>query len=209
MSKCNNDSGDYVAWVIFPYSLSQRLQLGGGGGAGARAVVVETLAQSSDQASQVTHSDEMAETGSITFFGVLFICFAISTSSSRRVFSDIPDEKWDYVKVRENAHMFWWLYGADTNEPSERIHKPLIMWLQGGPGGSSTGYGNFEELGPLTVDLKPRNTTWTKAANVLFVDNPVGAGFSYVTDKSAYTTNVTGKLSGLCFGFISVFFLFS
>jgi len=67
------------------------------------------------------------------------------------------------------------------------------MWLQGGPGGSSTGFGNFEELGPLTVELKPRNTTWLRAANVLFVDNPVGTGFSYVTDKSAYTTNVTGK----------------
>lgn len=30
-----------------------------------------------------------------------------------------------------------------------------------------------------------------KAANVLFVDNPVGTGYSYVTDNSAYTTNVS------------------
>lgn len=30
-----------------------------------------------------------------------------------------------------------------------------------------------------------------QAANVLFVDNPVGTGYSYVTDDSAYTTNVS------------------
>ena len=107
--------------------------------------------------------------------------------------SQIPNEDWNYVKVRENAFMFWWLYGAQTTDPSQRLDKPLIMWLQGGPGASSTGFGNFEELGPLTVDLKPRNTTWLRAANVLFVDNPVGTGFSYVTENSAFTTNVTGK----------------
>ena len=28
------------------------------------------------------------------------------------------------------------------------------------------------------------------AANVLFVDNPVGTGYSYVTSDSAYTTDV-------------------
>ena len=65
----------------------------------------------------------------------------------------------------------------------------------GRPGGSSTGFGNFEEIGPLTVDLKPRETTWLNEANLLFVDNPVGAGFSYVTDEKAYTTNVTGLLN--------------
>ena len=62
--------------------------------------------------------------------------------------------------------------------------------MQGGPGGSSTGFGNFQEIGPLDVDMKPRNTSWTKAANILFVDNPVGTGYSYVDKDSAYTTNV-------------------
>ena len=131
----------------------------------------------------------MAEgcTVSVVVLGSLFSALiALSTSCQ------IPDEDWNYVQVRKSAFMFWWLYGANTNHPSERVDKPLIMWLQGGPGGSSTGFGNFEELGPLTVDLKPRSTTWLQAANVLFVDNPVGAGYSYVTDSDAFTTNVTG-----------------
>ena len=127
------------------------------------------------------------------FFVVVVFCLSIILCSTDKDTTGIPDERWGYVTVRADAHMFWWLYGAVTEEPSERLSKPLIMWLQGGPGASSTGYGNFEELGPLTVNLTPRNTSWTRAANVLFVDNPVGSGFSYVTKVSALTTNVSGK----------------
>ncbi|KAL6537977.1 hypothetical protein OROHE_012264 [Orobanche hederae] len=47
---------------------------------------------------------------------------------------------------------------------------------------SGAGIGNFEEIGPLDVHLKPRNSTWLKIADLLFVDNPVGTGFSYVED---------------------------
>lgn len=127
-----------------------------------------------------------------TVITLMLMCTWSFPSTAESYFQEIPTETWGYVEVRENAHMFWWLYGAQTSNSSERVNKPLIMWLQGGPGGSSTGFGNFEELGPLTVELKPRNTTWIQAANVLFVDNPVGSGFSYVTQPSAYTTNVTG-----------------
>ncbi len=101
----------------------------------------------------------------------------------------VPDEDWGYVTVRPGAHSFWWLYGANTTAPRENA--PLILWLQGGPGASSTGYGNFAEMGPLDWYLQPRETTWLNApANLLFLDNPVGAGFSYVErDDLLPTTN--------------------
>lgn len=38
----------------------------------------------------------------------------------------------------------------------------LLSFVQGGPGGSGTGFGNFEEIGPIDVDQNPRNTTWVK-----------------------------------------------
>jgi len=60
--------------------------------------------------------------------------------------------------------------------------------LQGGPGASSTGYGNFEEIGPYDVNLKAREINWVQSANILFIDSPVGAGFSYVTSPDAYVT---------------------
>ncbi|KAM9844054.1 retinoid-inducible serine carboxypeptidase [Aulostomus maculatus] len=99
-------------------------------------------------------------------------------------------EAWNYVDVRDGAHMFWWLYYADS--PSAGYTElPLVMWLQGGPGGSGCGFGNFGEIGPLNVDLQPRKDSWVQAASVLFVDNPVGTGFSYTDRPDAYATDVS------------------
>lgn len=71
------------------------------------------------------------------------------------------EQEWGYVQVRPKAHMFWWLYYTTANVTSY-YDKPLVIWLQGGPGASSTSYGNFEELGPLDVNLNPRNYTWVR-----------------------------------------------
>ncbi|KAK0161508.1 hypothetical protein PV327_009970 [Microctonus hyperodae] len=65
------------------------------------------------------------------------------------------DQDWGYVTVRPTAHMFWWLYYV--NSPNKTVgdsvfDKPLIIWLQGGPGGSSTGFGNFKEIGPFDIE---------------------------------------------------------
>ena len=102
--------------------------------------------------------------------------------------ASIPNETWNYVTVRPNAHIFWWFYGAHDQQ---RDKLPLVLWLQGGPGASGTGFGNFEEIGPLYQNSTARKTTWIQKTNVLFIDSPVGAGFSYVTDPVAYTRNVT------------------
>ncbi|CAD6211428.1 unnamed protein product [Miscanthus lutarioriparius] len=56
-------------------------------------------------------------------------------------------------------------------------------------GASGVGLGNFLEMGPLDVDLKPRNSTWLQKADLIFVDNPVGTGYSYVEDDSLFVTS--------------------
>ncbi|XP_008283954.1 retinoid-inducible serine carboxypeptidase [Stegastes partitus] len=105
-------------------------------------------------------------------------------------------EAWGYVDVRDGAHMFWWLYYADS--PSAHYQDlPLVMWLQGGPGGSGSGFGNFEEIGPLNRDLEPRKTSWVQAASVLFVDNPVGTGFSYTDRPDGFATDVATVASDM------------
>lgn len=55
-------------------------------------------------------------------------------------------------------------------------------------GASGVGLGNFLEIGPLDVNLKPRNSTWLQKADLIFVDNPVGVGYSYVEDDSLLVT---------------------
>ncbi|KAK6049298.1 serine carboxypeptidase [Cooperia oncophora] len=62
--------------------------------------------------------------------------------------------------------------------------------FQGGPGASSTGFGNFEETGPKMMNSTDNMATWLQVADLVYVDNPVGAGFSYVDEESALTTDV-------------------
>ncbi|KAG4961217.1 hypothetical protein JHK87_037850 [Glycine soja] len=95
-------------------------------------------------------------------------------------------EEWGYVQVRPKAHLFWWLYRSPYRVENPSKPWPIILWLQGGPGSSGVGFGNFGEVGPLDANLKPRNFTWLRKADLLFVDNPVGTGYSYVEDSNLY-----------------------
>ncbi|KAL1489475.1 hypothetical protein ABEB36_014363 [Hypothenemus hampei] len=117
---------------------------------------------------------------------IFIICSLFTVGLARTGFGP-TDQEWGYVTVREGAHMFWWLHYTTATKNSTQ--RPLVIWLQGGPGGSSTQYGNFEELGPWDSDLNPRNYSWTNHVNVLFVDNPVGTGFSYVENNDDLTMN--------------------
>eukprot|EP00842_Homolaphlyctis_polyrhiza_P003845 jgi/Hompol1/4461/HPOL_003639-RA len=83
-----------------------------------------------------------------------------------------------------NASIFYWFFPAQ--EPLVES-PPLLIWLQGGPGSSSM-IGLFNEMGPLrlTSDMRlARNpSTWNRKYAMLFIDSPVGTGFSFVGDPS-------------------------
>jgi carboxypeptidase D len=79
--------------------------------------------------------------------------------------------------------MFFWHY--QNRHLADRPR--TVIWLNGGPGCSSMD-GALMELGPYRVreggKLAYNEGSWDEFANLLFVDNPVGAGFSYVNTDS-------------------------
>lgn len=118
------------------------------------------------------------------FFATLFLLFHGNFASKLKKNDGYGLEEWGYVEVRPKAHMFWWLYKSPYRVDHPNKPWPIILWLQGGPGASGTGIGNFQEVGPLDTNLMPRNSTWLKKADLLFVDNPVGTGFSFVEEDN-------------------------
>ncbi|XP_055835683.1 serine carboxypeptidase-like 51 [Solanum dulcamara] len=117
-------------------------------------------------------------------FLIPFFHGGITTAIAAR--NQDSSESWGYVEVRPKAHMFWWYYRSSYRVEDPNKPWPIILWLQGGPGASGVGIGNFEEVGPLDTNLKPRNSTWLRKADLLFVDNPVGTGYSYVEDNKLF-----------------------
>ncbi|XP_068309823.1 serine carboxypeptidase 24 isoform X1 [Pyrus communis] len=92
-----------------------------------------------------------------------------------------------YVTVNEHhgRALFYWLTEAATC-PQE---KPLVLWLNGGPGCSSVAYGASEELGPFRINrtcssLYLNKYSWNREANILFLESPAGVGFSYTNTSS-------------------------
>ena len=80
---------------------------------------------------------------------------------------------------------------------------PLVLWLNGGPGCSSS-TGLLFELGPCTIADEGKNTTfnphsWTNRANIIFLDQPVGVGYSYSSDGSSINTSPAAGLDVYAF----------
>ncbi|CAH2054534.1 unnamed protein product [Thlaspi arvense] len=99
-----------------------------------------------------------------------------------------------YITVNEErgrALFYWLVESPSTRDPKSR---PLVLWLNGGPGCSSVAYGAAEEIGPFRVGsdgktLHPKLYAWNKLANLLFLESPAGVGFSYTnTTSDLYTT---------------------
>jgi carboxypeptidase C (cathepsin A) len=94
-----------------------------------------------------------------------------------------------YLDIAEDKHLFFWFFEA-RNTPEEA---PLVLWMNGGPGCSSS-TGLLFELGPCRIDNEGASVTsnphsWTNAANVIFLDQPVNVGFSYADDGTSVSTS--------------------
>nr|CAB3457280.1 unnamed protein product [Digitaria exilis] len=67
-----------------------------------------------------------------------------------------------YVTVNEeHGHELFYYF---VESPSDAASKPLILWLTGGPGCSSLGYGAMMELGPFRVNPDGKTLSRNKHA---------------------------------------------
>ncbi|KAI3444304.1 hypothetical protein Pfo_000969 [Paulownia fortunei] len=92
-----------------------------------------------------------------------------------------------YITIDEKQKRSYFYYFVEAE--TEPASKPLVLWLNGGPGCSSIGAGAFSEHGPFQPSgnvLVKNNYSWNKVANMLYLESPAGVGFSYSANKSFY-----------------------
>ncbi|KAJ6305631.1 hypothetical protein OIU78_021055 [Salix suchowensis] len=130
-----------------------------------------------------------------SFLLFLLLCFVYHSSATTPTLptsnSSFPNEalptKSGYLPVnpKTNSAIFYTFYEAQ-NPTLPLSQTPLLIWLQGGPGCSSM-VGNFLELGPYRVvsdseeqniTLQPNLGSWNRIFGLIFLDNPIGTGFS-------------------------------
>ena len=105
-----------------------------------------------------------------------------------------PDKVQQYsgyitVNKTNGNHFFYWFFESRAYPSKD----PLILWLTGGPGCSSS-LALLVENGPFLMNnesgkLEYNNYGWNSFANLLYVDQPVGTGFSYTDNPFGVETN--------------------
>ncbi|GFQ00205.1 serine carboxypeptidase-like 47 [Phtheirospermum japonicum] len=102
------------------------------------------------------------------------------------------------------ARMFYYFFESRKND----ANAPVVVWLSGGPGCSSS-IALFYENGPFKLtdklSLVWNDYGWDNVANILFVDQPIGTGFSYSTEITDIPTT-SEKAAVHFYDFLQVFF---
>ncbi|KAF7367689.1 Carboxypeptidase [Mycena sanguinolenta] len=105
-----------------------------------------------------------------------------------------------YIDI-EARHIFFYFFESRNDPDTDDV----IFWTNGGPGCSSS-LGLFMELGPCRVldENGPafHPESWNTNANIFFVDQPIGVGFSYADYGESVSTTEEGARDMAAFIFI-------
>ncbi|XP_075524694.1 venom serine carboxypeptidase-like [Dermacentor variabilis] len=104
---------------------------------------------------------------------------------SSRVCLPAPCDKLEaysgFIPVDEDSASSY-LFFLHIKSDSKSYQKPLLLWTQGGPWKSAL-YSQFLENGPLGInamgELYYRDHSLIKDFNVIYLDQPVGSGYSF------------------------------
>lgn len=93
---------------------------------------------------------------------------------------ELPSKQYSgYLNTTSGSRLHYWLVESEKNPATS----PTVLWFNGGPGCSSLD-GFIYEHGPFVVSndaqtLTLREYRWNLLANMLYIEAPVGVGFSY------------------------------
>ena len=119
------------------------------------------------------------------------------------IFGNAEQWKTGFVTVDSyKDDIFYWMFQS-RSEPST---DPLVLWLTGGPGCASE-VALFYENGPYKFNedstLKSNPYSWNEVSNLLYVDQPIGTGFSKGGIHDAKSeTEVAEDMAAMLKGFL-------
>jgi carboxypeptidase C (cathepsin A) len=149
------------------------------------------------------------------FLALLAMSYAANCPEKDDIVTDLPNFDHNYnfpctytgfVTVDEptDSNLFYWFFRDEALDDNA----PFVLWINGGPGSSSS-FGNLIENGPfkLVKDqsgvIKVHSLTgqaWNAVANIVYLDQPVGVGYSYghlnITDVSQVKAHTLLFLKG-------------
>lgn len=127
--------------------------------------------------------------------------------------SAIPEVSWDigesYAGLMpigtSNSSLYFWFFPS----PNQNATDEITIWLNGGPGCSSL-EGFLQENGPFlwqygTFKPVPNSWSWTKLTNMVWVEQPVGTGFTRGTPTAHSQEEAAAQFLGFLKNFIDTF----
>jgi carboxypeptidase C (cathepsin A) len=112
------------------------------------------------------------------------------------------------VNRRTGSSLFYWQFNSVGSDISTD-RRPLILWLQGGPGCSGQEGMLGERISPIFIDDNRvphfNNMTWALNFHLLTVDFPYNTGFSYSNEQSDLQNSTVGAV-GYLYNFLQILY---
>lgn len=112
------------------------------------------------------------------------------------------------VNRRTGSSLFYWQFNS-IGSSIFQDRRPLILWLQGGPGCSGEEGMLGERISPFYVDNEQvphfNNMTWALHFHLITVDFPYNTGFSYATVTSDLQ-NSTVSATNYLYNFLQILY---
>lgn len=135
-------------------------------------------------------------------------CFAVNGSDIPDVDFDVGESYAGLLPIGRKSNtdqLFFWFF--PTSRPEDP--KEIVLWLSGGPGCASVGE-MIQENGPFSwkpgTDRPVRNPwSWHHVTNVVWVDQPIGTGFSQGNVTARDTIESSRQFMGFWKNFVDTF----